>query len=241
MESRRRRSAHRRAGLSLVELLVVVAVVAVVVALALPAMHAARARAGDVRDHAVARDRALAVLAYAGDARGHFPYLGSPGHPLEGLWLQGRWHPEVGYFEQRQYYYEVLARSGYAPGHRDRVRAGGFVESLLMLSQHAFADARYWDRGAVPPDLGLLRGVALHEVAHPADKGLILDARRWSPRLGRPPVLLTAWTDASVTQHSLAAGERLPLVDRPHGSAPWPILASVGGARARERPILDAP
>jgi prepilin-type N-terminal cleavage/methylation domain-containing protein len=61
---------HRRNGLSLVEVLVVVAVIALLLALAVPGLSSLRSRAGSIRELAALRGLASAWALYATDQRG---------------------------------------------------------------------------------------------------------------------------------------------------------------------------
>lgn len=173
---------------TLVETLMVLATIGVVLALSLPALSRARAAAALTRIHSTAGSVGAATQMYAADYVDRLPYLGVPGKPWEGVFIEGR-RPEVSYlitdppsyFSQGSLYANLLYEGYLAdrvpllfPAYAEQARADRDFMTPYYMTLGAFAAPAYWIGNDVPSPLSHYRAVALSEAAFPSSKGLIL-------------------------------------------------------------------
>lgn len=244
-----------RQGVTIVELLVVIAVIRVLIAIAMPSLQSAREQARLGRGTASLRHLGIATVAYSGEHRDSFPYLGVPGSPWEGLRIGGSrldtsyYQPQgPGYFTQSLYYANLLVPS-YFEVRDDLLGEEGvwlptwndvhFVTPFVM-SGTAFAAPRYWEGEDTPDDLSLYRAVRLTEAVFPSSKGLILHwlSGAFDPRnhAGTVNVYHALAVDGAAGPHPMPSEEELDAnsVSRPYGSSPQVISSTLGGMAGRD-------
>ncbi|MCL4221956.1 MAG: type II secretion system GspH family protein [Phycisphaerales bacterium] len=244
-----------REGVTIVELLVVIAVISVLIALVMPSLQSAREQGSLARVTARLRHLGIATVAYSGEHRDSFPHLGVPGSPWEGLRIGGSrldtgyyQSQGPGYFTQSLYYanlfvpcyFEVrddlLGEEGvWLPTWNDAHFITPFV-----LSGTAFAAPRYWEGEDTPDDPSLYRAVRLTEAVFPSSKGLILHllSGAFDPRkpAGTVNVYHALAVDGAAGPRPMPTEEELDAnsVSRPYGSSPQVISSTLGGMAGRD-------
>lgn len=236
---------------TLIEALLVVSIVAILLAMLLPSLGRARVTAATTKVHAVAGSLGAATLLYSGDHRGHLPYLGVPGRPWEGAWIDGE-RPDVSYllsdppsyFSQSTLYANLLC-DGYFDGRASLLYAA-FVDEAsgdrhfvtpYLMTLGAFAAPSYWIGETPPETLSVYRAVGFHEAAFPSAKGLILHSGSGvfhpNPRL--------ATDNLNVCLVDGSAGSRVAestmwdrVVSRPYGGMPLPVVNTPAGLAGRD-------
>lgn len=236
---------------TLIETMVVLCVIVVIVSIMLPSLARARTTAVLTRVHVTAAGLAAATQMYTSDSHGMLPYMGMPGRPWEGVWIEGR-RPEVSYllstpasyFSQSRLYVNLL-HDGYFSDRRGLIYPG--VEELAasdrdfitpyQMTTGAFAAPAYWVGEEPPPTLGHFRGVGLHEAVFPSAKGLILHTLSGvfdpNDRL-KTQTLSVALVDGSAGSRMSEPfmWERVP--DRPYGGSPLPVIKTPHGLAGRD-------
>ncbi len=236
-----------RGGFSLIELLAVVSVIAVLIALILPALGAARYGARLARRLSDVRQLAAAVLQYSDEGDGVLPSVMTWGDPsafddrivdagfFSGYLLAQAWNyvmplRAAGYDIAELEYWDGPSESAEALW-----RDHGYARSSALLSNAFAATPRLWR--AENPALGdeQYRGMPLHSVRYPSDKGLLLET---SYQRAKPNVS----TDATPLVTTDGAGRlwiREPAVydatwHRPYGGVPWPVVTTPDGVEGRD-------
>ncbi len=236
-------------GLSIVELIVVLAIVATLVAITVPTLRSARQQGRDVAVLSAMRSLGMAIQQYGFENNLAYPYLGSPGDPAsphtvlgvdisnaQGSYFQrlgAFWGSVVGpYMTGRP---SLDAFPPFTPWRRDGIVYENVVTSRFWMSHTAFALPDYWDPMVVSPSVSLLDGTRTTHVKHPARKGLLLD-------IASPALLSEPTTDgpASNVIHVLMADgaaviqqfePQAPFVRRPYSASPLPIMSTQHGLR----------
>lgn len=187
------RNASRRPpaslGVTLVEVLVVMAIVSVLLAISTPAILAARAAAVDTRSLVNAKQSANSILASAYARQGMLPIarVGGPlvfgNHPTISLRMPDGSDLSFSWFAHTTGWNYVLVAGGadvdetwYSPSNTAR-SAGSLTQSDYILTQAAMASPEFWRVGGrqTPEEL---RPVRIDEFAHPSAKGLLIE--RWA-------------------------------------------------------------
>jgi hypothetical protein len=236
---------------TLIETLIVFCVIAMIISIMLPSLLNARATAIFAKIHITSAGIVTATQMYTSDFKGIFPYMGVPGRPWEGVWIDDR-RPEVSYllsnpasyFSQSLLYVNLL-HNGYFGDKRVLLFPG--VEELAandldfitpyQMTTGAFAAPTYWIGEEPPLTLGHFRGVGLHEALFPSAKGLILHTLSgvFDPndrlKTNTFSVALVDGSAGSKVSDSFM-WERVP--NRPYGGSPFPIIKTPHGIAGRD-------
>lgn len=241
-----------RAGLSLVEVLVVVAVVAVLLALVVPVARSVRLKSRQSEILATLRSHAATFGAYANDYRGSTPQvapaedgefvIAPPGLSITVTmkypWTWGYWHFAL---SKKYYDEEVMTSAFYAPG-EPRGSVTNYQMSCAFL-----ADSEFWDP-STRTGPNQWRAKRLDDVVATSSKVLLasdspapVDS---SNRLivGPTAMALLAWVDGSSSAVSTSAlFPGYPRGDGPwafpyHQGETWPLGGhTLQGVRGRDR------
>lgn len=236
-----------RGGFSLIELLAVVTVIAVLIALILPALGAARYGARLVQRLSEVRQLAAAVLQYTDEADGVLPTVLQWGNPIA---FDDR-VVDAGFFSgylrvKTRNYVMPLRDAGYDTAEVeswDHAREGKdqlwrdirYASTTAWLSNAFAATPRFWRAENPPLGDDEYRGMPLHSVRYPSDKGLLLEVAYQRARVN-------VSTDATPLVTVDGAGRlwiREPAVYdatwyRPHGGVPWPVVTTPDGVEGRD-------
>jgi len=242
-------------GFTLVELLVALVVIAVLIGLALSLLAGARGQARLTDVLSTLRQIGAATTSYTTDFDGAFPYLGVPGQPEEGLFIDGArlqtsaYQPDgPAYFMQTMYYANLLVPTWFASRNALEGDSGVWLKSKndvhfitpYRMTATAFAAPEYWVGEEPPESLSLFRPVRTGEARFPSNKGLILHqlsgAFNPSGRSPAPDAYLAAAVDGSAATHPMPSEEELEAnsVDRPYGAPPLVTMTTVGGMAGRD-------
>lgn len=230
-----------RRGVSIIEVLVVVALISILTAIAIPVLRAARISSKDAEDLSNLSQTMKDFGAYAAANRDRIVNAGLPGSP-DSAWFYGTTNPEHArgfYLSQSTCWNRVLARWA---GHFERHWHSAHEQFLIDYGNgdvvdprqsnpefpHLSLDTAYKmptvmltraDAWTNPPlripldqfDREYFKVLAFGEVKHPASKGLLIHALR----PGQPKLYHIALADGSVRMHDLNTG-------RPTAIPPWP-------------------
>ncbi len=246
-------------GLTLIEVLVVMAVLAVVLAIALPMLARARGAGREAVYQSDTRQILAALAVYAGEQREAFPFCATPGDLTGAIVIRGEViRPTASYFHWQSLLYVNLLdadamasmRSIWAGPADEEGLPEGVRRTLVRLGYGAFSRARYWE-GAEPPNPAqappMLVGGRWSEVQHPSEKGLLLHLRPMSDaqeahrsRGATVQVFpwVVGWADGRVTRRDVDLSLRYDTVSRPATMFEWPVLSTEGGLGGRDFEIM---
>lgn len=200
-------SFRSRRGLTVIELICVIAIIGILIAQLVSAFGAVRSRANDVVSMSRARSHAAVLHSYANDYDAHLPFLGLDG--ADRMIVRGGGYAfEVGYFLQSQIWNVGLAdlyypgnatdEFFYPPGYVLYASEGNPshhpIESGYRLSCAFFADSRFWRRETRERGNSQWRAVRLTEVVFTSDKALL---SAWYPYIRNARMSLNQ-SDATV-------------------------------------------
>lgn len=239
---------RNRGGFTVIELLVVVCLTAIVTALSLAALGPAREASRNSREVQMARQLCAATNLYCEDYREVYPYFATPGDPFGRISLHGAELPRLYFRSQRWYWaslivpeYARVARQAIEPaGRADYLQqvAGlpeGVIASSFQLTSTAFAAPAYWRDGSSDWDKPEhYRATRMGEVLYPSLKGLLLGSITGSGGHAGQRVFPVGMADGSATGRTLEEFARGQAVDRPHGSAGFPVEATLDGLAGRD-------
>lgn len=241
---------HRRTGLTIVEVLVVIAIIAVLVGILIPAIGAARRKAEGVSTTSMMRQASAALTMYGGDYRDAFPYLATPGQPDAPIRVREYTIARGGYFGiQTKFwtalivpeYLEVLPQAtALNEGKPSSLALGpassaGLYTSRYWLTHAAHAAPAFWEDEPAT-DTALLRGMRLTDVAYPSQKGTLLDVLAGAFSEGDDAtedrdIAYVGLADGSARSEHwsglIEAGRFVQL--KPYGAVGWPILSTRSG------------
>ena len=237
MSASRHRRGIRRRGFTIVEVIVAISVVVILLAIALPALRGARTSAIETAVLAHQRNSGSVLRAYMTEHNEVFPNFGVPGtnsaplndeqgeHFIDWWWAQPYcW----GLFLQQQGYDAGVSQTGpergYDPG----------VSSLDVLTYVAFAEPRFWRRGA-PQNIADHRAQRWHTIAHPSLKVIL---RRYGVSQGdespEDRARFMLWFADGHSAVRRGGDLRRPVHLRPWGPGGWPGLTTEDGLLGRD-------
>lgn len=160
---------HRRAGLTLIEVLVVLLVVAIVTGIALTALRSARTAAAETKTLADLRSGAALFASWSHDRKGEF--LNYQRDPRRYAMRCEPWRGGDYCLQWESQWRQWWTAYFWTTGERAEVR--GFFYSLTFLS-----DPALWKLDPTPRMLGHgaarhFRPTFTHEVLHPAEKAML--------------------------------------------------------------------
>ncbi len=179
-----------RQGVTLLELLVVVAVIAVLISITIPAVGKARSAAQRIESLSRLNQNYTLILAYAGDRGGQFPMAESPGPlqlndgtgPTASVRLDGGRVIGWGWFGHSLFWHIVLASYGeqVTEAFWSPVRQGDLPDiatpSDYRLTESVMAEIRYWQAGG-EQRIEMWRGMRFSETKSPSAKVFLYDSR----------------------------------------------------------------
>ncbi len=242
-------TARSRTGFTIVEMMVTVVVIAVLGAILAPALQGAREQSRATGSLRLNRQVVAAMSAYAEDFRGGFPFMATPGDPLEPLRVDGQVIPGnflsgqsrrwltlccPGYIEPREAIESARAREV----DMELDLPERLVRSHFFATETLFARPQYW-YGAEEPTYRAehFQGTHLWDVMFPSQKGMVVDIR-FGLGTDEPPAagdyLLTAFGDGSADRLEASLPSNGAVL-RGHGSLGWPVLSTRNGLHGRDR------
>lgn len=249
-----------RRGVSIVEILVVVAAIAVMIATLLPALSLSQRTAWRTARLASVRSCGMSVIGYTTGQDYSFPYQSTPMHPEAGFTRTRGWISIRGprsYFSGASFYWPTLMEESPPADVElkvDPVEDGWMDEdgiatgpcpvrrSYVLLTCTTAAAPAYWIGENPDPPRHLCVGQRISDVRHPSLRGMMYDADRRS-LLGLTAegeatdntLPIVCWMDGSASGDALMPGAWKSPRFRRWGSVSWPVMATPNGIHGRDR------
>jgi prepilin-type N-terminal cleavage/methylation domain-containing protein len=242
----------RSSGVTLLELVIVIAMIAIVAAILLPTLKHARRAAEDAGSAATLRQLGMALQQYAIEHDGSHPYFATPGDPTTPTHVNGvdMSNTQGSYFLRQSSYWASLILPYFSgnpelepvPCFRQHTHDGqvhqDVVWSRFWMTCTAFAAPEYWDDDLMAPPDFLLRGTRVTEIRYPSRKGILLDIAGHSFDPRREQEVISSGRIALLLGDG-SAGVRnwepqAPFVHRPYSSMTYPIMGTVDGLQGTD-------
>lgn len=247
-------------GLTLIEILVVIAVVAVLLAISLPALSSSRAAGRRLTCESNVRSSVQAISAYTNDFGGMFPSIADPKSGFVAGNITLDYFTQIGCWP--------IALKSYI-GAEAAMSSTQFCPTLYRYNSADDLSAQPWVRwqssywqtlGAIVgpesfvdpvPEIispTSLRTMRFADVLFPSQKGILAEKLPWHEfaklkeftpdmLLGKPGferhTFSTAFADGSAL--ALRGADMIPAVKGPFGAYYGPVIATVDGIRGRDR------
>lgn len=226
------RAAHRVAGFTLVEVLVVIVVIAVLLGIALPVFGRARLASKLHERSVIDRQVHLALEMYVDDSMSAYPYFATPGEPFGSVVINGHTFDPGHYFLAQRWYWASVLVPDYIPD-RGVIEAGDraaqledrglkdLVTAHAQLTSTVTVDPAYLRPESVgrPLNPDHFRGGRRPQLTFPSHKVILAsfyggpggDERRIAERGGYPLV----FGDGSLRVMSEGEINEMPSLERP--------------------------
>ncbi|MCG3122841.1 MAG: hypothetical protein GIKADHBN_01244 [Phycisphaerales bacterium] len=233
------RSRELSRGVTIIELVLVIALVGVLMSLAVPTITRTRHRAARLATLATIGSHAKVISAYASDHRDYFPAFTDPAATYTVLYVDD--NPiKLVYFDTYWSWHLALAKDTYGAnwgnGMFQEDGSGSAIVNSIWYSSSVGADPAFWnDTTRTGPTQW--RATRFHEVRYTSQKAVFFASKAWSNERRAAPLSFCDGSAEDVPAGRLVPGYPNGTGDWPGSGLAWPFpgMMTFDGVRGRDR------